>query len=52
MPGVILRAVLALSLALPALAHATEGGLGQPIAGTAIQPYAGLVPDSPVLIGN
>jgi len=25
MPGVILRAVLALSLALPALAHATDG---------------------------
>lgn len=51
-PGVILRAVLALSLALPALAHATEGALGRPIAGTAIQPYAGVVPDAPVLIGN
>jgi hypothetical protein len=52
MSGAILRAALALAAALPGLASATEGALGRPIAGTAIQPNAGIVPDTPMLIGN
>jgi len=44
--------MLALMVAFPGLACATEGALGRPIAGTGIQPNAGIVPDTPMLIGN
>jgi len=45
-------AVWALVATLAGPAQATEGALGRPIAGTAIQPNAGIVPDTPMLIGN
>lgn len=43
---------MALAILLPAVSHATEGAMGRPLAGTAIQPNAGIVPNTPMLIGN
>lgn len=39
-----------LSALLPAAASATEGGIGRPITGLQITPYAGLIPPTPGMI--
>jgi hypothetical protein len=45
--GVII--VLVLSISLASSAFAVEGGLGRPISGMQIAPFAGLVPPEPGL---
>lgn len=37
-------AVMALGATLPAIGHATEGGVGRPITGMQVIPYSGIVP--------
>lgn len=44
---------LAAPLALPVLdAHATEGALGRPVAGTSVVPDAGVIPTEPIWVVN
>jgi hypothetical protein len=51
--GVIIALILFISLA--SSAFAVEGGLGRPISGMSIAPYAGVIPPEPgflVSVGN
>ena len=45
--AVLIFAVISLSLLFASSAIAAEGGLGRPISGAGINPYAGLVPPLP-----
>lgn len=48
----ILGAMAACGLWLSPIAHATEGALGRPVAGTNVSANAGVIPDQPVWIAN
>lgn len=50
--GALALAVSVAATVLPRPSHAAEGAIGRPIAGTGIQPGAGVVPDTPMLLGN
>lgn len=51
--SIALPVAVALSIILGTqAAHATEGALGRPVAGTSVQPNAGIVPPEPILAVN
>ena len=47
-----MAAMAATGLLAPLAAHATEGALGRPVAGTSVSPNVGVIPDQPVWIAN